>query len=78
MTIFVGTFIPYEFDKYGVLKYIEDRTLGIRKSIRLVEKDTEHLRLRCPVSGDYLDITGSEVELDWLNNQLKQRKWYRD
>lgn len=78
MTIFTGTYIPYEYEnKYDVLKYIESRCHKIKKSLRFVEKDNEHLTVRCPLSGDYLDITGSQEDIDWLDGELKRRQWYR-
>lgn len=78
MTIFTGTFIPYEYDnKYDVLKYVESRCQTVKKSLRFIEKDNEHLTVRCPFSGDYLDIVGSLEELDWLHEELKKRHWYR-
>lgn len=78
MTIFTGTYIPYEYEsKHDVLKYIESRCHGIKKSLRLVEKDNEHLTVRCPLSGDYLDVVGKQEELEWLNKELSKRNWYR-
>ena len=78
MTIFTGTYVPYEYEnKFDVLKYIESRCHNIKKSLRFVEKDNEHLTVRCPLSGDYLDVVGSQEDIDWLNNELKKRNWYR-
>lgn len=78
MTIFTGTFIPYEFEtKRDTLTYIESRCAGLPKSLRLIEKDNEHLTVRCPLSGDYLDVVGSTEELDWLDKELRKRNWYR-
>lgn len=77
MTIFNDTFIPYEFDKHNTLQYIEERCHGIKKSLRFIEIDNEHLVVRCPLSGDYLDITGDAVELQWLHHELMRRRWYR-
>ena len=39
--------------------------------------DNEHLMVRCPLSGDYLEITGTIEELNWLHAELTKRKWYR-
>jgi hypothetical protein len=79
MTIINDTYIPYEYnEKVDCLKHIESRCHGIKKSLRFIEKDSEHLCVRCPLSGDYLDILGSEEELDWLHNELRRRKWYRE
>ena len=79
MIIFTETYIPYEYEsKHDTLKYIESRCHGIKKSLRFIEKDNEHLTVRCPLSGDYLDILGSEEDLNWLHNELRKRKWYRE
>lgn len=78
MTIFTGTFIPYEYDSArDVYAHILERCYRIKRSLRLVEKDTEHLEVRCPMSGDYLTIVGSEQELNWLDNELRTKGWYR-
>ena len=78
MTIFTGTFIPYEYDnKRDVLDYVISRSQGLEKSLRLTEKDSEHLTIRCPLSGDYLEIVGSIDELEWLHKELKKRNLYR-
>lgn len=78
MTIFTGDFTPYNYvTKYETLKYVKSRTHDLKKSLRLVEKDNEHLTIRCPLSGDYLDILGTVEELDWLHNELIKGNWYR-
>lgn len=78
MTIFTGTFNPYEYvNKRDCLWHIESRCHGLQKSLRLVEKDNEHLTLRCPLSGDYLEVTGTKDELEWLHKELTIRNWYR-
>lgn len=78
MTIITDTYVPYEFDsKYDCLKHIESRCHGLKKSLRFVEMDNEHLELRCPLSGDYITVTGEENELNWLHSELTKRKWYR-
>lgn len=78
MIVFTGTYIPYEYkDKHDVFEYIKCRCHNLKKALRLIEKDTEHLTIRCPVSGDYVDILGSKEELDWLDNELKRRQLYR-
>lgn len=78
MTIFTDTFIPYVFKtKYQALEYVVGRCQGLKHSLRLMEKDTEHLTFRCPVSGDCIDVVGEVDELRWLDEQLCIRKWYR-
>lgn len=79
MTIINDTYIPYEYgDKLDCLKHVESRCHGLKKSLRFIERDNEHLTVRCPLSGDYLEITGTPEELLWLHNELRRRGWYRD
>lgn len=78
MTIYTETFIPYDYDsKYDCLRHVESRCHSLKKSLRFVEMDNEHLTVRCPLSGDYLEITGTTEELNWLHAELTKRKWYR-
>lgn len=78
MTIMTDTYIPYEFDdKRDCYKYVEERCHRLKKSLRFVEMDNEHLVVRCPLSGDYLEIVGEQEELDWLHAELTKRGWYR-
>ena len=78
MTIFTGTFIPYEYEnKRDALEHVESRCHGIKKSLRFIKMDNEHLEVRCPLSGDYLEIVGTEEDLKWLHNELQKRQWYR-
>lgn len=78
MLIFTDTYVPYEFDnKQDCFKYIENRCMNIKKCLRLIEKDNEHLIVRCPLSGDYLDVYGTEEELKWLDTQLFVKQLYR-
>ena len=78
MTIINDTYIPYEYDnKYDCLKHVESRCHNLKKSLRFIEKDNEHLTVRCPLSGDYLEILGTEAEINWLHGELTKRRWYR-
>lgn len=78
MTIFLGDYIPYEYvSRFEVFRYVKSKAQGLKKSIRLVEKDNEHLTVRCPLSGDYLDIVGTTEDLEWLYNELVKGAWFR-
>lgn len=78
MIIITDTFIPYEFEtRKQYADYIEERTLKIKHSLRFVEIDDEHLIVRCPVVGDYLEIVGTENEINWLHSELTKRELYR-
>ena len=78
ITILANTTVPYEFKtKEQCMYYVKERAMNIKKSLRFVEKDTGHLCVRCPVSGDYLEIYGKPAEIEWLDNELGLQDWYR-
>jgi hypothetical protein len=78
MTIITDTFIPYEFDnKIDCLKHVESRCHNLKHSLCFIEMDNEHLTVRCPLSGDYLEIVGATDDLNWLHAELSKRRWYR-
>lgn len=79
MYIFIDTTIPYEFkNKNDCYKHIVSRCFNIKKSLRFMEKDKGHLCVRCPISGDYLEIFGDDTDIEWLLNMLRTAKWLRD
>jgi hypothetical protein len=78
MTVITDTYIPYEFEnKIDCLKHVESRCHNLKRSLRFVEMDNEHLTVRCPLSGDYLDVIGTPEDLNWLHAELTKRNWYR-
>lgn len=78
MLIYIDTAFPYEFEtKELCLRYVIIRCHNIKHSLRFIQKDTEQLCVRCPVSGDYLEIFGENYEIEWLHKQLNIRGWYR-
>ncbi len=78
MEIHTAKYAPYQYvTRYETLRYVESRAQNLKHSIRLIQKDNEHLVLRCPLSGDYIDIIGEPSDIEWLNDKLNERKWYR-
>lgn len=78
MNIYTETFVCAEFEtKRETLKYVEFRCQKLLKSLKRIEKNSEHLIVRCPLSGEYLEIVGTPAELDWLDEELKKRNWYK-
>lgn len=78
MYIFIDTVVPYEFEtKERCYRHVTLRCHGIKRSLRRIEKDKEHLCVRCPLSGDYLEIYGKPAEIEWLDNELGLQDWYR-
>ncbi len=78
MTIFDGTFIPYEYNsKRDALTHVLASCQEIRHSLRKVEKDSEHLALRLPLSGRIIDIVGTSEDVEWLDKELEIRSLYK-
>lgn len=78
MTIVTDTYMPYEYEnKRDTLAYIESRCVNIKRSLKFIDMDNEHLIVRCPFTGDYLEIVGTPQDLAWLHNELTKRKWYK-
>lgn len=77
VTIHNNTFIPYEFDKNQAYRYITERCKYVKKSLRFLELTNEHLYVRCPFVGDYLEIVSSPEELQWIHERLTRNGWYR-
>lgn len=70
-------FMPYEFATIeATINFIKQLSLGITHGIIRIEKDTEHLTIRCPVSGEYLDITSSTMTLNKLDRELQRQHLY--
>lgn len=77
MTVFTDAYIPYEFkNRDKAFNYITERAMGIKKSLRLLELDNEHLRIRYPMAIE-IEVTGTEEELRWLHYELTLNDWYR-
>ena len=73
-----NVFMPYEFDSVNdAVLFIKQLSMGITHGIILLEKDTEHLTIRCPVSGEYLDITSTEITLKKLHKELQKQHLYK-
>lgn len=72
-----NVYIPYEFATIkGAVDFIKQLSMGITHGITRIEKDTEHLTIRCPVSGEYLDITSSTITLNALDRELQRQHLY--
>ncbi len=78
MTVFNDTFRPIELkNQMSTFNYIVERSMNIRRSIRFIEKEPDHLTIRLPGCGEYLEITGTESEVNWLDEQLRRYDYYR-
>lgn len=75
----INTFTPYIFEnKLDVLRYLNERSYGMRESLKVIEKDSEHLNIRCPLNGEYITILGDAIELEWVYDRLKVSELLRE
>jgi hypothetical protein len=78
MRLSVDDASEYELnDMFDYVIFLEKKCYNIKHSLLLLQKDTEHLKVRCPVSGEYIDVFGTEDELNWLDDMLRKRQLYR-
>lgn len=72
------SYLPYEFATIeGCVNFIRQLSMGITHGLTRIEKDTEHLTIRCPVSGEYLDITSLTKTLNELDKELYKQHLYK-
>lgn len=70
-------FNPIVFlDPEDYVRYIGQRCRD-KHSLRRVQRTKGHLMLKCPLVGDILDVVGTDEDLTWLDDRLKDDGWYR-
>ena len=69
--VYSWDFTPSEAYVYIVACLVE------RKTLEFVELKNGHLEVRCPFSGEYLLVTGTDAELQSIHERLKLNQWYR-
>ena len=68
--VYSWDFTPSEAYDYIVACLVE------RKTLEFVELKNGHLEVRCPFSGEYLLVTGTDAELQSIHERLKLNQWY--
>lgn len=72
------TFLPYDFLSWReCCNYIIDKCYGMKRAMYLIDKDKEHLELRCPLTGEYLTVLASEEDLECIHKTLTLQNLYR-
>lgn len=78
MLVLGDTFVPYDFFNWQeCANFLIDKCYGMKRAMILVEKDKEHLDLRCPLTGEYLTVLGSELDLTRVHQVLIRQNLYR-
>lgn len=72
------TFAPYSFEDWRQCgNFIIDKCYGTKRALTLVEKDEEHLDLRCPLTGEYLTVLAGPDDLEEIHEMLISQNLYR-
>ncbi len=72
------TFLPYDFMNWReCCNFLIDKCYGMKKAMTLVAKDKEHLEMRCPLTGEYLTVLGSTIDLERIDREFILQNLYR-
>lgn len=71
-------YAPYDFLNWReAANFLIDKCYGLKRAMRLTEKDKEHLEMRCPLTGEYLTVLGSEDDLENIHRLFILHNLYR-
>lgn len=72
------SFSPYDFLTWReCCNFLIDKCYGMKKAMTLVQKDKEHLELRCPLTGEYLTVLASTDDLEHIHRTFILQNLYR-
>ena len=72
-----GRFLPQEFDsKEQCLKWLQNKQLGIKRSITLLSKNDDWMAVRVPITNENINIHGDVEEIRWLHLAMVRNQMY--
>ncbi len=72
-----GRHMPQEFNnKEQCLQWLKNKQLGTIRSIKLIFKHDDWLKVRVPITNELVDIYGEKSEITWLHLQLVRNQMY--
>lgn len=73
----LGRLMPQEFnDKERCLQWCRNKQLGLKHSIRLLNKEKESLMIKTPITNEIITIYGEPEEINWLHIELVKSDSY--
>lgn len=73
----VGRVMPQEFNsKEQCLKWLQNKQLGIRRSIKLLSKSDDWMAVRVPITNENINIHGEVDEIRWLHLAMVRNQMY--
>ena len=71
-------FLPYDFMHWReCCNFLIDKCYGMKRAMILIQKDKEHLELRCPLTGEYLTVLASAEDLECIHRVFILQNLYR-
>ena len=71
-------FSPYDFrDWQECCNFLIDKCYGMKRAMKLIKKDSEHLEMRCPLTGEYLVVLGNAEDLEHIHRTFILQNLYR-
>lgn len=71
-------YAPYDFFNWReAANFLIDKCYGMKRAMKFIEKDKEHLEVRCPLTGEYLTVLGDEDDLEHIHLTLILHNLYR-
>lgn len=72
------TYSPYDFLNWReCCNFLIDKCYGMKRAMTLVNKDKEHLEVRCPLTGEYLTVLASPENLEYIYTTLVLQNLFR-
>lgn len=73
----LGRMMPQQFDtKERCLRWCINKQLGIKHSLRLLNKEKDSLMIRTPITNENVTIYGEPDEIVWLHLELVKADAY--
>lgn len=73
----LGRMMPQEFNnKERCLQWCQNKQLGLKHSIKLLLKESDHLIIRTPLTNEIVHIYGTPEEISWLHLELIKSESY--
>lgn len=73
----LGRLMPQEFNsKERCLAWCKNKQLGLKHSLRLLNKEKESLMIRTPITNENVTIYGEPDEIVWLHLELVKADAY--
>lgn len=71
-------YLHYDFMTWQeCANFLIDKCYGLKRAMTLVEKTKEHLVMRCPLTGEDIEVLGSSHDLECIHTNFILQNLYR-